>query len=90
MRIRLLALPVTLGPTVVAGSKAAAGATVVSVFTPTYGGLLSMAPSSRPSAPHQLSNIDGFHSSFVWQTGLSPTLMVFDVSTSSAVQVGPG
>ena len=50
MRIRLLALPVTLGPTVVAGSKAAAGATVVSVLRPTYGGLLGMAPSSRPSA----------------------------------------
>lgn len=54
------------------------------VFTSTPGSIAAPSGSSD-----QLSNVDGNHITFARQTGLSRAAMVFDVTTASAVQVGP-
>jgi hypothetical protein len=136
MRIRLLALLalVSLGPTVLAGSKATGVATIPFGVTPIASGNVGGAPiyidtsPGNQTDPHvsgdlvaytdegsgfgvihyydfltaqhaaivvpsgstdQLSDIDGIHISFARQTGLSRAAMVFDVTTSSTVQIGP-
>jgi hypothetical protein len=57
-----------------------------------YYNFLTMAPGSivTPSgSSHQLSDVNGHHIAFARQTGLSRACMVFDITTSETVQIGP-
>ena len=123
MRTRLLALSVliTLGPTIVAGSKAtggASGAPIIIHASPgnqtdphVDGDIVAYTDQSNVNgsviryydfltgqhfaisvpfgSSDQLSNVNGNHITFSRQTGLSRAVMVFDVTTWNAVQVGP-